>query len=96
MRTAYEEGGVWWTHAFTDAELQAAILHHVDAVVGVTGTEQALPLVQLHKHHVSTKLQEQRLLKVSQHPGQTHTCTHTTQNTLERFYSQRCMFVETS
>jgi hypothetical protein len=52
------------------AELQTAILHHVDAVVDVPGTEERLHLMELHKHHVTTQLQEQRLLKVAQDPGE--------------------------
>lgn len=55
-----------------DAKLQAAILHDINAVIGVAGSEESLPLVQLHQHHVATELQEERLLKVAQHPECKH------------------------
>lgn len=52
-----------------DAQLQAAVLNHIDAVVSVARSEQSLSLVQLDQHHVTAQLQEERLLKVAQHPG---------------------------
>lgn len=62
---------VWsCTGAYTlvDAQLQAAILNHVNAVISVTGSEESLSLVQLDQHHVTTQLQKQRFLKVPEHP----------------------------
>lgn len=58
-----------WSYALVDAELQAPVLDHVNAVVRVAGAEEALPLLQLHEHHVTAQFQEQWLLKVTQHPG---------------------------
>lgn len=60
-----------WSYAFMDAQFQAAVLNHVNAVVGVTRSEECLPLVQLDQHHVTTQLQKERFLKVSQHPAHT-------------------------
>lgn len=51
-----------------DAQLQASVLNHVDAVVGVAWPEESLPLVQLDQHHVTTQLQENGLLKVAEDP----------------------------
>ncbi|KAG7281476.1 hypothetical protein CRUP_012419 [Coryphaenoides rupestris] len=51
------------------AQLQASILHHVDAVVQVPRAEQRLPLLQRDDHHVATQLQKEGLLKVTQHPA---------------------------
>lgn len=57
-----------------DAQLQAAILNHVNAVISVTRSEESLSLVQLNEHHVTTQLQEERLLKMAEHPiHQKHT-----------------------
>lgn len=57
------------TYTLLDADFQLSILHHVDAVVGLPGTEDVLALVQLHKEHVFAQLQEQGLLKVPQDPA---------------------------
>lgn len=54
-----------------DAQLQAAILNHVNTVVGVPGSEQPLPLVQPDQQYVTTQLQEDGLLEVAEHPGYT-------------------------
>lgn len=56
------------SYSLVDAQLQTSTLHHIDAIVHVTGPEQAFPLLQLHEHHVTAQLQEQRLLKVTQKP----------------------------
>lgn len=56
------------SYALVDAQLQASILHHVNAVVGVARSEEPLPLVQLDQHHVTAELQEDGLLKVAQYP----------------------------
>lgn len=55
-------------HRFSEEELQLAILQHVDAGVGLSGTENVITLLTLLENHVLAKLQEQRLLKVAQHP----------------------------
>lgn len=52
-----------------DAQFQAAILNHVNTVISVTRSEESLSLVQLDQQHVTTQLQEKRLLKVAEHPG---------------------------
>lgn len=52
-----------------DAQFQTTILNHVNAVIGVARSEEHLTLVQLDQHHVTTQLQEQRLLEVAEHPG---------------------------
>lgn len=59
-------------YVFMDTQLQSPILDHINAVIIVSWLEQSLPLLQLNKHHVSTQLQEQRFLKVTQH-SDTHT-----------------------
>lgn len=51
-----------------DAQLQASILNHVNAVVGVASPEESLPLVQLDQHHVTAELQENWLLEVAKNP----------------------------
>lgn len=56
-------------YVLVDAQLQVAILNDVNAVVGVTRLKESLSLVQLDQHHVTTQLQENRLLEVAQHPG---------------------------
>lgn len=55
-------------HRLGQEQLQLAILQHVDAGVGLTGSEDVIPLLTLLENHVLAELQEQRLLKVSQHP----------------------------
>lgn len=55
-------------YILVDAQLQAAILNHVNAVISVTGSEESLSLVQLDQHHVTTQLQKQRFLEVPEHP----------------------------
>ena len=55
------------TYVLMNEELQAAILDNIDAVVIVTRSTKLLPLLQLNQHHVTTELQEKRLLKVTQH-----------------------------
>lgn len=64
-----------FTYTLLDAELQSAVLDHVDAVVIVSWSEETFALLQLNKHHVTTQLQEQGLVKVSQDPtgGRTQT-----------------------
>lgn len=56
-------------HVFMDTQLQSPALDHINAVIIVSWLEQSLALLQLDKHHVSTELQKQRFLKVTQHPG---------------------------
>lgn len=63
-------------HVFTDTQFQSPVLDNINAVIIVARLEQPLALLQLNKHHVSTQLQEQRFLKVTQHSGM-HT-QHTT------------------
>lgn len=60
-------------YALMNAQLQAAILNHVNTVVSVTWSEKRLSLVQLDQHHVTAQLQEKRLFKVSQHSENPHT-----------------------
>lgn len=55
-------------YILVDAQLQAAILNHVNAVISVTGSEESLSLVQLDQHHMTTQLQKQRFLEVPEHP----------------------------
>lgn len=57
------------SHVFMNAQLQSAVLDHVNAVIVVSWLEQSLALLQLDEHHVSTELQKQGFLKVTQHPG---------------------------
>lgn len=52
-----------------NAKLQAAILNHVNTVISVAGSEEPFALVQRDQQHVTTQLQEKRLLKMAQHPG---------------------------
>lgn len=52
-----------------DAQLQSSILNHVNTVIRVTRSEESFSLVQLDQHHVTTQLQENRLLEVTEHPG---------------------------
>lgn len=56
------------SYTFMDAELQAAILNNINAVINVTRSEEPFPLVQLDQHHVAAEFQEERLLKVAEHP----------------------------
>lgn len=58
------------SYVLLDAELQTPVLDHVDAVVFVPRPEQTFALLQLDEDHVATELQEQRLLKVTQHPAE--------------------------
>lgn len=51
-----------------NAKLQPSILNHINTVVIIPRLEQPLSLLQLHKHHVPTQLQKQRLLKMTKHP----------------------------
>ena len=69
------------SYVLVDAEFQTSILDNVDAVVVVARPEQPLPLLQLHKDHVTTQLQEQRLFKVAQHPENRGRQQRVTQNT---------------
>lgn len=55
------------THLPSKAELQFAVLHHVDAAVWLSGSEDVLALLELQEHHVLTQLQKQWLLKVAQY-----------------------------
>ena len=57
------------SYILNDAQLQSAILNHINAVIGVSGSEERLSLVQLDQNHVTTKFQEERLLEVAEHPG---------------------------
>lgn len=43
-------------------------MNHVNTVVGVAWPEEPLSLVHLGEHHVTTKLQEEGLLKVAEDP----------------------------
>lgn len=52
-----------------DAQLQTAVLNHVNTVVSVTRSEESLSLVQIDQQHVTTQLQEDGLLEVAEHPG---------------------------
>lgn len=51
-----------------NAKLKPSILNHINAVIIIPWLEQPLSLLQLHKHHVPTKLQKQGLLKMTKHP----------------------------
>lgn len=57
------------SYTLMDAQLQAAILDHINAVINVTRSKESLSLMKLNQHHVTTQLQEERLLKVTKHPG---------------------------
>lgn len=57
-----------WSYTLVDAQLQPSVLNHVNAVVRVAWPEERLPLVHLDEQHVTTKLQEEGLLKVTQDP----------------------------
>lgn len=54
------------------AQFKFSILNHIDAAVGLARPEDVLPLLELHKHHVLAQLQEERLLKVTQHTAEKH------------------------
>lgn len=56
-------------HRLGEEQLQLAVLQHVDAGVGLPGSEHIIPLLTLLENHVLAELQKQRLLKVSQHPA---------------------------
>lgn len=56
-------------HRLGEEQLQLAVLQHVDAGVGLPGSEYVIPLLALLENHVLAELQKQRLLKVSQHPA---------------------------
>lgn len=62
----------WWSYTLKHAQLQAAVLHHVYAVILVPRPKEALALLQLYGDHVTTQFQEERLLKVTQHPEEGH------------------------
>lgn len=49
------------------AQFEFSILDHIDAAVRLARPEDVLPLLELHKHHVLAQLQEEGLLKVTQH-----------------------------
>lgn len=57
-----------FTHILLDTELESSILDYIDAVVIVSWPEQTFAFLQLNKHHVATKLQEQGFLKMTQDP----------------------------
>jgi len=58
-----------------DAQLQAAILNHINAVIGVTGSEKSLSLVKMDQHHVTTQLQEERFFEMAENPKcKQHSC----------------------
>lgn len=71
-------------HIFVNAQLQSSILHHINAVIIISRPKQPLAFLQLNEHHVSTKLQEQWLLKVTQHPN-TDNSFHSYKNFLNSF-----------
>lgn len=56
-------------HRLGEEELQLAVLQHVDTGIGLSGAENVVTLLALLENHVLAKLQEQRLLKVTQHPA---------------------------
>lgn len=58
-----------FTYILLDAELQTSILDHVDAVIFIPRPEQAFALLQLDEDHVTTKLQKEGLLKMTQDPA---------------------------
>ena len=62
-------------HRFREEELQFPILQYVNAGVGLSGTKNVVTLLALLENHVLAKFQEQRLLKVTQHPRVTKTGT---------------------
>lgn len=72
-RTGDQEDKRFPAHSFTyillDAELQTSILDHVDAVIFIPRPEQAFALLQLDEDHVTTKLQKEGLLKMTQDPA---------------------------
>ncbi len=70
-----------WSYTLMDAQLQAAILNHIDTVISVTRSKERLPLVQRDQQHVTTQLQEKRLLEVAEHPN------HNTEDTVQSFQS---------
>ena len=57
--------GAVFSHIFVNAQLQSSILDHINAVIIISWSKKPLALLQFNEHHVSTKLQEQRLLKVT-------------------------------
>lgn len=62
------------SYTLVDAQLQTAILNHVNAVVSVTRSEESLSLVQTDQKHMATQLQKDRLLEVAKYPDY-NTCT---------------------
>lgn len=49
------------------AQFQFSILNHVDTAVRLSGPKDMLSLLKLQKDHVFAQLQEEGLLKVTQH-----------------------------
>lgn len=56
------------THRSWQTKLQQPILNHVDAGIWLPGPEDVVPLPKTLENHVPAELQEERLLKVTQHP----------------------------
>jgi hypothetical protein len=54
-------------HHSSKAQFQFPILDDVDAAIRLTRAEHMLSLLELQEHHVPAQLQEQGLLKVTQH-----------------------------
>lgn len=57
------------TYRSWQTELQQSILYHVDAGIWLAWSEDIVALAQPLEDHVPAQLQEERFLKMAQHPG---------------------------